>query len=87
MILNQGYIRYDSDTFVARAGMKALGGKFALAYDYSDVVEGEYTELDLVYKTKVSNDSTTLFAGYIYQDHDAWNDSNNVIRFWGRYNF
>jgi hypothetical protein len=93
MILNQNFISYDSDTFVARAGMKALGGKFGLAYDYSDVVEGEYTELDFVYKTKVWNDSTTLFAGYIYQDLNADNDyidadfDQNVIRFWARYNF
>jgi hypothetical protein len=93
MILNQNFIRFDSDTFVARAGMKALGGKFGLAYDYSDVVEGEYTELDFVYKTKVFNDSTTLFAGYIYQDLNADNDyidadfDQNVIRFWARYNF
>ena len=91
MILNQNFIRFDSDTFVARAGMKALGGKFSVAYDYSDVVEGEYAELDLVYKTKVWNDSTTLFAGYIYQDFDAditaSSYDQNVVRFWARYNF
>jgi len=92
MILNQGAIRSDSDTFVARAGVKALGGKFGLAYDYSDtndasVFGDDYTELDLTYKTKVFNGSTTLFAGYIYQDADAWADSRNTLRFWGRYNF
>jgi hypothetical protein len=93
LILNQAFINYDSDTFVARAGLKALGGKFGAAYNYSDLGNsrvlgsGEYTEFDLTYKTKVFNGSTTLFAGYIFQDADAWNDSNNVIRFWGRYNF
>jgi len=87
MILNQNFISYDSETVVARAGMKALGGKFGLAVDYSDVEGADYTELDFVYKTKVWNDSTTLFAGYIFQDHDAWEDPNNVLRFWARYNF
>jgi hypothetical protein len=91
MILNQAAIRSDNDTFVVRAGLKALGGKFGLAYDYTtdnSVLENDYTELDLTYKTKVFNDSTTLFAGYVYQDVDgAWDDSRNLIRFWARYNF
>jgi len=92
MILNQSAIWYDNDTFVARAGLKALGGKFGLAYDYSDtndagVFGDDYTELDLTYKTKVFNGSTTLFAGYIYQDADKWADSKNTLRFWGKYNF
>ena len=90
MILNQSHIWYDNDTFVARAGVKALGGKFGLAYDYTtdnSVLENDYTELDLTYKTKVFNGSTTLFAGYVYQDADAWDDSRNLLRFWGRYNF
>jgi hypothetical protein len=98
LILNQGYISYDSDTFVARAGLKALGGKFGAAYNYSDLGSsrvlgsGEYTEFDLTYKTKVFNGSTTLFAGYIYQDlsHDNVlipDFDQNVLRFWGRYNF
>jgi len=100
LILNQGFISYDSDTFVARAGMKALGGKFGVAYNYSDLGaardlgtgEGEYNEFDLTYKTKVFNGSTTLFAGYIYQDasYDVTPKADfdqNVLRFWGRYNF
>jgi len=92
MILNQGAIRSDNDTIVARAGMKALGGKFGVAFDYTTSdVRDDYTELDLTYKTKVFNDSTTLFAGYVYQDLDTdvdgWDESRNLIRFWGRYNF
>ncbi len=89
MVLNQGYISSDSSTFVARAGVKALGGKFGIAYDYSEygVAETEYAELDLTYKTKVFNDSTTLFAAYVYTDDDALADSQNAIRVWGRYNF
>jgi hypothetical protein len=108
MILNQGAIRSDNDTFVARVGVKALGGKFGLAYDYSDIGNqanndngtavtplnpaGEYNEIDFTYKTKVFNDSTTLFAGYIWQDRSYdevtrsdWD--NNVLRFWAKYNF
>ena len=101
MIFNQNSIKLDSDTFVARAGMKALGGKFGLAYGYSDIGagaympsvtgnvsgEGEYSELDLTYKTKVFDDSTTLFAGYVYQDDDRMDDTQNMLRFWARYNF
>jgi len=102
LILNQDFIRFDSDTFVAKAGMKALGGKFGAAFNYSTVFDdvaagaGEltYTEFDLTYKTKVFNDTTTLFAGYIYRDVEfedsalAANDwDDNVLRFWGRYNF
>jgi hypothetical protein len=92
MIANQDAIRYDSDSFVARVGVKALSGKFGLAYDYSDTNDAssfgdDYQELDFTYKTKVFNDTTTLFAGYIYQDADAWADAKNTVRFWARYNF
>jgi len=90
MILNQGAIRSDNDTFVGRIGVKALGGKFGLAYDYTtdnSSAENDYQELDLTYKTKVFNGSTTLFAGYIYQDADNWANEKNTLRFWGKYNF
>jgi len=102
MILNQGVIRSDNDTFVARAGLKALGGKFGLAYDYTtdnSAADNDYQELDLTYKTKVFNDSTTLFAGYIMRNWDknvdkhghvaatGGDDTDNVLRFWAKYNF
>ena len=98
MILNQNFIASDNDTFVARVGAKALGGNFGLAYNYSDVdkdsarvSETEYNELDLTYKTKVFDDSTTLFAGYIYRKNDAKDNlkdfKDNIVRVWGRYNF
>ncbi len=116
MIFNQNSIKRDSDTVVVRAGVKALGGKFGVAYGYSDMGatalsavtgkaggEGEYSELDVTYKTKVFNDSTTLFAGYVYQDDDrmdglaitddegnvlsTFDGTQNMIRVWGRYNF
>jgi len=89
MILNQGAIAYDNDTFVLRAGVAGLGGKFGLAYDYTNdqsSSNNDYQEVDLTYKTKVFNDSTTLFAGYVYTDTDKA-DSQNMLRFWARYNF
>ena len=90
MILNQGAIRSDNDTIVVKAGMKALGGKFGAAFDYttSDNAE-DYTEFDLTYKTKIFSDSTTVFAGYVYTQQDGVNadDAQNLIRVWGRYNF
>jgi len=116
MIFNQNTIKRDSDTVVVRAGIKGLGGKFGIAYGYSDLGDtakaavtgkaggaGEYSELDLTYKVKVWNDSTTLFAGYVYQDDDrmdglaitddegnvldTFDGTQNMVRLWGRYNF
>ena len=87
MVANQGFISFDSSTVVGRVGMAALGGNFGLAYGYSDVMGSDYKELDLTYKTKVFNDSTTLFAGYVYQDDDRMDDTQNMLRFWAKYNF
>jgi hypothetical protein len=90
IILNQGAINFDNDTFVFRAGLKALGGKFGLAYDYTtdnSSAKNDYQELDLTYKTKVFSDTTTLFAGYIFQTWDDDSDDKNTLRFWARYNF
>ena len=96
LILNQNFIKHDSDTFVIKAGVKALGGKFGAAYNYSEfgAADNEYTEFDLTYKTKVFADTTTLFVGYVYTDIDADKDldghdvdGQNLVRVWGRYNF
>jgi len=81
-IANQNVIRRDSDSLKLAAGMKALGGKFGLAYMYSDLDNtanastftvggprggsGSYSEVDVSYKTKVGED-LTLFAAYVYQ--------------------
>ena len=90
MILNQGAIKQDADAIVARAGAKVLGGKLGVAFcsATSDNAD-DYTELDVTFKTKVFNDSTTVFAGYVYTDYDdaADVDGQNMIRVWGRYNF
>jgi len=40
MILNQMYIKQDSNTIVGRAGVKLLGGKFGVAYNYSEIRDG-----------------------------------------------
>lgn len=83
-ILDQDTIALDSDTFKLAVGMKALGGKFGLAYISSDLGAaapaavmypasgsgaGTYDEIDFTYKTKVG-ENTTLFAAYVYQNDD-----------------
>jgi len=100
-ILNQNTIKLDSDAFKLSATMKALGGGFGLHYIYADLGaaalpsvfgqgvggEGEYSEIDLTYKTKVG-ENTTLFAGYVWQSDDRQVDEDqNFLRFWARYNF
>ncbi len=96
MILNQGVISFDADYVKAAVGVKALGGKFGVAYGYAvnhadDIAGGADNnpyELDVTYKTKVFNGSTTVFAGYVLTDDDiAGVDSRNLVRVWGRYNF
>ena len=103
-ILDQDTISLDADTFKLAAGMKALGGKFGLAYMNADLgngsrgavmysgadrvnASGTYEEIDFTYKTKVG-ENTTLFAGYVFQSDDRYNDEDqNFVRFWARYNF
>jgi len=99
-ILNQNTIARDSDTFKLALGAKALGGKFTGVYINSDLGDtanasvfgnqagsGTYQEFELIYKTKIT-DNTTLFAAYINQNDDRQaDDSQNFFRVWGRYNF
>jgi len=99
-ILNQNSISLDADTFKVAASMKALGGKFGLAYINADMGAGSrgsvfmggagagtYQEIDLTYKTKIT-ENTTLFAAYVNQNDDRLvNESQNFVRFWARYNF
>ena len=102
MILNQNFIRSDADTILLKGVVKALGGKFIAQYgmttmnDRGILGDVDYNEFDFIYKTKVWNDNITLLAAYVNQDLDAKLvddvivddlDSNNVIRFWARYNF
>ena len=110
-ILDQNAIKKDADAFKIAATMKALGGKFGLAYINADMgksslggtffgglngldaaaaagnTSGTYEEIDVTYKTKIS-ENTTLFAAYVNQSDDRFVDkSQNFVRFWARYNF
>ncbi len=99
MILNQDFIASDADTIVVKGIVKALGGKFIAQYGMTTMnsvsietakgtitAEQDYNELDLIYKTKVG-ENTTLLAAYVNQDVEGHDDANNVLRFWARYNF
>ena len=83
-ILDQDTIALDSDTYKLAVGMKALGGKFGLAYINSDLGAaapaavmypgsgsgaGTYQEIDFSYKAKVG-ENTTVFAAYVAQSDD-----------------
>ncbi len=85
MILNQNFIRKDNDTVVGNINADVLGGNLGLSVDYTSGAVDDYTEADLVYKTKVG--PVNLFAAYVYQDDDSIADSQNTVRVWGRYNF
>ncbi len=103
MILNQGFIASNADTFLVKGVAKALGGKFIAQYglttmnDRPVLGDVDYAEFDFIYKTKVWNDRVALLAAYVNQDLDqklgadgniiSDFDGNNVLRFWARYNF
>ena len=116
MILNQGFISSNADTFLIKGVVAALGGKFIAQYGgttmndrlingVTDVYgDRDYGEFDFIYKTKVWNDRISLLAAYVNQTQDElvvastdadgnvigttkFEDSNNVLRFWARYNF
>jgi len=100
MILNQNFIKQDSDTTMLSLGVSALGGRFGLDGEMSNVGIGntstgetDYKEVDLSYKTKVG--CVDLFAAYVWQDIDynavtntgRIDYTNDTVRVWGRYNF
>lgn len=102
MILNQGFIASNADTFLVKGTVKALSGKWIAQYggttmnDRGVLGDVDYGEFDFIYKTKVWNDRISLLAAYVYQDLDSKLvddvivddlDGNNVLRFWARYNF
>lgn len=96
LILNQAFIKEDSDTLVVKGSMAALGGTLGAALNMSEIGEnndlrngrdaGDYTEFDLTYKTKVFG-NTDVFAAYVYQDYDQWEENRDLLRVWARYNF
>lgn len=100
MMLNERAIGFDSDTFMVKVGADVLGGKVCAAYGMSDMGMGDYNEFDLSYSAKVT-DSIDLTVAYAFMDADVtmvddteeepvlvpFDESNNVIRVIGRYNF
>ncbi|TQV61817.1 MAG: porin [Sulfurovum sp.] len=90
MILNQEFIKKDSDTWNVQASMPVGAGTVSTTYSMSDVSGRDYSELDLVYKTKAMG--TDLFMAYVMQDDPdnsnvALKGKNNLVRLWTRYNF
>jgi hypothetical protein len=90
MILNQDFIKKDSDTWNVQASMPVGAGTVSTTYSMSDVSDRDYSELDLIYKTKAMG--TDLFAAYVIQDDPdnsnvALKGKNNLVRLWTRYNF
>lgn len=101
-VLNQNSIKRDSNTIKLTGSMKAFGGKVIAAYATSDLGTqalpsvfgtgvggaGTYAEIELMFKTKVS-DNINMFFGYINQDDDRQgnDDNQHFFRVWARYNF
>ncbi len=78
-----------SDFLKLFATAKALGGTVKVGYGAGlERNDGaEYSEIDLMYVTKITK-NTKVFAAYVYTDQDiAGKDSTNFVRFWARYSF
>jgi len=91
-ILDQDTISLDSDTFKLAAGMKALGGKFGLAYINADLGTASRgavmyspafrdaaagTYQEVDFSYKTKvGENTTLFAAYVYQSDDRYVDED-----------
>ncbi|MDM5263112.1 hypothetical protein PF327_02775 [Sulfurovum sp. XTW-4] len=89
MIINEGAIASDNDTWVVRADMDALGGNFAAAYGMTSdnsAASLDYNEFDLTYATNVF-ENVNVAASYVNMDSDANPDAENLVRFVARYNF
>jgi hypothetical protein len=85
MILNQDFIKKDSDTWNVQASLPVGASTVSTTYSVSDISGRDYSELDLVYKTKAMG--TDLFMAYVMQDDSTKVDKNNFVRLWTRYNF
>jgi len=86
-------MNFDSDKFVVRGNMDALGGNISALYANTDIA-GDLTvdEFDLAYTTNIT-DSLGLSATYAYINADAdygdfaADEDMNVVRLIARYNF
>jgi hypothetical protein len=91
MIANQDVISKDAQYVKVAASTELYDGNVGLAYGMK-VTDDAGTdlqpfELDATYSTKVFDESTTLFAGYVLSAKDLDADKSNIVRVWGRYNF
>jgi len=102
MVLNNvaNYHAAPGSDFLKIGGtMKALGGTVKAFYGAGsndfDATKGDYSQLDLMYVTKLTKD-VKFFAAYVYTDDDMYTQDtatgsrpseNNFVRFWARYNF
>jgi hypothetical protein len=88
MILNQNSIALDSSTFLLKGVMGLGDGKLIAQGTMSSTGDQALTddklEIDVIYKFKAL--SMNMLAAYVYEDIDN-QDTNNVLRFWTRYNF
>jgi hypothetical protein len=91
MLLNnvgQYHAAPNSDFLKVSGTVKALGGKFILGYGdgTNDTTNVDYTEVDVMFKTKLT-ENITGFAAYGYTDISTAVDSSNFVRLWARYSF
>ena len=88
MIINEGAIRTDNDTFVIGASTSLLGGTFGAGYGTTsgDKSGYDYDEIDVYYTVDLFEGGNIL-VGYVNMDDNVRADANNVIRIVGRYNF
>lgn len=92
MVLNQGNIDLDADTWTAKAVYNTgKYGKIIAAYGMTDdksTTNRDYKEFDLIYKVKAGN--VNYLAMWVNQDWDkkvSTVDNANLLRFVARYNF
>jgi len=89
MIINEGAIAKDNDTFTVGAGLNLLGGTLGAGYGYTtdnSTAENDYQEIDVYYTTDIGG--LNLLAGYVNMSYDkAPVDANNVVRLVTRYKF
>jgi hypothetical protein len=102
MVLNnvgQYHANPGSDFIKLGGSVKALGGTvkafYGMGENDADATKGDYTELDLMYVTKLT-ENIKFFAAYVYTDDDMYSEAtatgvrpseNNFVRFWARYSF
>jgi hypothetical protein len=87
--VGQAHAAPGSDFVKVGGSVKAIGGTVKAFYGAgsNDNTNRDYSEFDLMYVTKIT-ENTKLFAAYVYTDQDiALKDSSNFVRFWARYNF